>query len=122
MVDTDNYLLRCYRYIEMNPVRAEMVKHPSEYRWSSYRASAYGEKNEHLVPHDLYTALSENIETRQKAYRELFNTEINSEVLHAIRSAIQFSMPVGGERFVEDIERAVGHRIGYAKKGRPRIR
>jgi len=28
LVDTDNYLLRCYRYIEMNPVRAGMVKHP----------------------------------------------------------------------------------------------
>jgi putative transposase len=31
------------RYIELNPVRAGMVAHPGEYRWSSYRANAQGE-------------------------------------------------------------------------------
>jgi putative transposase len=36
------YVLACYRYIEMNPVRAGMVEHPAEYRWSSYRANAQG--------------------------------------------------------------------------------
>ncbi len=37
------YLLSCMRYIELNPVRAGMVAHPGEYRWSSYRANAQGE-------------------------------------------------------------------------------
>ena len=50
------------------------------------------------------------------------NTEIEPEVLHVIRSAIQFSMPVGNERFVKDIERITGYSLGYAKKGRPGIR
>ena len=27
-----NYLLQCYRYIELNPVRAGMVNHPGDYR------------------------------------------------------------------------------------------
>jgi putative transposase len=31
------YVLACYRYIEMKPVRAEMVEHPAQDRWSSYR-------------------------------------------------------------------------------------
>src|SRR5688572_18564238 len=42
LVQTDRYLLGCYRYIEMNPVRANMVKHPIEYAWSSYAANAEG--------------------------------------------------------------------------------
>jgi putative transposase len=36
IVKTENYLLRCYRYIELNPVRAHMVSDPVEYKWSSY--------------------------------------------------------------------------------------
>jgi putative transposase len=32
IVETDNYLLRCYRYIELNPVRADMVSDPAEYK------------------------------------------------------------------------------------------
>src|SRR5688500_13119076 len=38
VVTDDAYLLACHRYIELNPVRAGMVAHPSEYAWSSYRA------------------------------------------------------------------------------------
>ena len=34
-VDTDDYLLACTRYIELNPVRARMVATPEDYRWSS---------------------------------------------------------------------------------------
>jgi len=33
----DAYLLTCGIYIELNPVRAGMVKHPNDYLWSSYR-------------------------------------------------------------------------------------
>ena len=36
LVEEDNYLLACYRYIELNPVRARMVEDPSEYQWSSF--------------------------------------------------------------------------------------
>ena len=42
-VDAEAYLLACQRYIELNPVRAGMVGHPAEYRWSSFRANALGE-------------------------------------------------------------------------------
>jgi len=43
LVQAEDYLLGCQRYIELNPVRANMVAHPAEYRWSSYRANAQGE-------------------------------------------------------------------------------
>ena len=47
----DNYLLHCQRYIELNPVRAEMVDHPADYRWSSYRTNAQGEPDKVVKPH-----------------------------------------------------------------------
>ena len=37
IVDFEKYLLACCRYIELNPVRAGMVREPAEYTWSSYR-------------------------------------------------------------------------------------
>ena len=40
LVDGDNYLLTCSRYIELNPVSANMVAHPAEYRWSSFMRNA----------------------------------------------------------------------------------
>jgi putative transposase len=53
-IDSEHYLLSCYRYIELNPVRAGIVEKPEEYRWSSYRSNAYGEKNDLITPHELY--------------------------------------------------------------------
>ena len=46
MIDSDQYLLICMRYIELNPMRAGMVEHPREYPWSSYLANAYGKEND----------------------------------------------------------------------------
>ena len=42
LTQDDEYLLRCYRYIELNPVRAGMVSHPAEYPWSSYQVNGQG--------------------------------------------------------------------------------
>jgi putative transposase len=41
LVDADNYLLEIVRYIHRNPVRAGIVKHPRDYRWSSHRGYIY---------------------------------------------------------------------------------
>ena len=32
LVQAETYLLACYRYIELNPVRAEMVADPGQFR------------------------------------------------------------------------------------------
>jgi len=42
LTQEDAYLLTCQRYIELNPVRTDMVSHPADYRWPSYRANAQG--------------------------------------------------------------------------------
>jgi REP-associated tyrosine transposase len=38
LVDADQYLLALLRYIHLNPVRARLVKHPSDYPWCSHHA------------------------------------------------------------------------------------
>jgi len=63
-VQNSGYLLSCYRYIELNPVRAGMVTHPAEYRWSSYRSNGQGEHQDWLTPHPEYLAPGNSRETR----------------------------------------------------------
>jgi putative transposase len=71
LTQEESYVLGCYRYIELNPVRAGMVEHPGDYRWSSYRANAQGEALNGVEPHGCYLALGRGNEERQAAYREL---------------------------------------------------
>lgn len=71
VIDSDRYLLTCMRYIELNPVRAEMVKHPREHSWSSYLSNAYGKENKLLTQHGLYQQLSRQTAERQSTYRHL---------------------------------------------------
>ncbi|UOK41116.1 transposase [Pseudomonas palleroniana] len=78
LVQQDNYVLACYRYIEMNPVRAGMVAHPGDYRWTSYRANAQCEPSSFLSPH--------------AAYRELGSTPCNEPNPTGIYSRIGFQL------------------------------
>jgi len=75
--DAENYLLACQRYIEFNPVRAGMVSHPAECRWSSYRANALYEPDPLVTPLALYTSLGRTAPDRANAYRELFRYELD---------------------------------------------
>jgi len=77
-VYTRRYVLACMRYIEMNPVRAGLVRHPAHYRWSSFRANALGEADALLTPHALYCALGRNGEERRAAYRAGFRAAATS--------------------------------------------
>ena len=119
LVDTETYFLRCSRYIECNPVRAQMVQGPGEYRWSSYRSHAFGMQDKLLLAHDQYQRLGSSDEERQSAYRELFRTELDSKELAEIRIAANCGWPLGGDRFKDEIERALKCAVRPPKMGRP---
>ena len=100
-----SYLLTCYRYIELNPVRAmDDINHPSEYPWSSYRFNALGADNSLLVPHPEYLRLGKTKTGRQQAYRELFKAQIPQLTLNEIRQATNKAWVLGDDRFKEMIE------------------
>ena len=119
VISSDAYLLACSRYIELNPVRAGMVEEPGDYRWSSYRSNAFGENNTLLEPHVTYQVLGNMPESRQYAYRELFQNALDARQMHAIRSAAQTGTPLGNDCFREQIEKALKRKVGQARRGRP---
>jgi putative transposase len=119
LVGTQPYLLRCYRYIELNPVRAAMVAQPDAYRWSSYGCNAHGVIDSLIRPHAAYVALGIDPEQRRTAYREFVAEVLAESELDDIRLHLQRQYAFGPNRFREAIEAQLGRRAGPAKIGRP---
>ncbi len=104
LIDSEQYLLTCMRYIELNPVRAKnMVSHPSEYQWSSYAFNALGIENTLLKPHKEYKRLGLTDSERQAAYRALFRAQVSKQTLEEIRESINKSNTLGSEAFIRKI-------------------
>ena len=104
VLDSEQYLLICSRYIELNPVRAGMVEHPVEYPWSSYHFNALGVENSLLTKHGLYSVLGEGVTDCQLAYRHLFEHHVPDRTIEAIRMATNKAWVLGTERFQQQIE------------------
>ncbi len=119
LVQAESYLLACYRYIELNPVRAGMVSDPGQYRWSSYRANGLGQLDARLTPHTLYLAQGRDTDERTDVYRSLFRPHLDAEAAVDIRQALQLGMPVGQGRFAELVCAMAGVRFNSGKRGRP---
>jgi putative transposase len=120
LTQAETYLLGCMRYIELNPVRAGMVPHPGEYRWSSYLANAQGEADGLLTPHALYLGLGLGAEQRQAQYRELFRYQLDPEVVDGIRQATNGNYALGDTSFASEIAKMLGRRVAPGVSGRPR--
>lgn len=120
LIETETYLLTCYRYIELNPVRAAMVTHPGEYRGSSYRHNAAGDENAVLTPHLAYLHLGATPAERQHAYRELFRTHLDKALLHNVRLALNQEQVLGSEQFKDKIEATLNRSVRRGIAGRPR--
>ncbi len=76
------------RYIELNPERADMVKSPGVYRWSSYQANAQGKDNEIVNFHPLCKSLGKTKAQRLDAYKS-FKLHIDDKQPVLIRASWQ---------------------------------
>ncbi len=122
VIESQEYFLSCMRYIELNPVRAGMVDHPAKYRWSSFGANALGVDNTILSAQDEYVALGHSPADRQFVYRGLFDVEMDAGKLALLQGSLQTGTPLGNERFRVEIETALGLKVGFVRRGRPRCR
>lgn len=119
-IQAETYLLACQRYIELNPVRANMVEHPAEYKWSSYRTNAQDESTELICPHTIYEQLGLDHQQRKSAYRELFRYQLEPKLVDEIRQATNGNYVLGDTRFAQQIADALGKRVLPGRAGRPR--
>ena len=119
LAQKEDYVLTCYRYIELNPVRANIVAHPRDYRWSSYCANAEGRAGAILRPHPEYLRLGRDESERHTAYRALFKAHMDMVEISKIRQATNGNYALGDKRFQVEIERMLKRRATPGKSGRP---
>ncbi len=115
LIDSDSYLLQCGKYIELNPVRAQMAARPEAYRFSSYRYYAYGEFDPLITPNPAYLDLSDNAEGRKKQYVAFVvdGTIINTQRLQA-------QLFIGSDTFIKKLEAYYQIRNISTQRGRPK--
>jgi putative transposase len=113
------YVIGCYRYIELNPVRAGMVDHPSGYVWSSYAANSGMRADPLISSHAEYGALASDPQLRQAAYRGLFDQRLEPGLQRAIRDATNGGYPLASEHFKRSVLAPEGWRTEPGRPGRP---
>lgn len=120
IIDSDQYLMACSRYIELNPVRAGMVSSPVEYPWSSYPVNALGKNSEFITPHSNYLALGRDGISCQRAYLSLFDTALTDQQIEDIRGSAHKGWALGDDRFKERVEELSQRRAAPLFRGRPK--
>lgn len=120
LVDNELYLLVCLHYIEMNPIRANIVSSPELYRWSSYRFRAFGERNDVLNIDPWYNSLGSDRKECQFNYRRFFQNAIPEYSWNLIREMTNKGGLVGDIKFKEQIEEMLNRKIVIRSPGRPK--
>ena len=123
-IQRDEYMLSCIRYVEMNPVRANMVAGPRQYRWSSYRErmgleDRNGIDRNRLDLDQTYIALADTEGERRDRYKNYVKLGISDKEIELIRNSLQSNKLTGNDRFTEEIHKRLGIRVENRSRGRP---
>lgn len=120
LVDSDSYLLTCYRYIDLNPVRAGLVMSAVDYEWSSYRQHIARTNDIWLDHSDAFMALGVNNLARSTNYQSLVSEGSMSSELSMIRTALTRNQVTGNEKFRAKLAKQIGRRVFSRGPGRPK--
>ncbi len=120
LVGEDSYLLEISRYIELNPVRAGMVKNPADYPWSSYTFHAYGARNHLLDTHPFYDLFGKTLQEKQQRYRQFVLEGIPDAKLKEIRESIISGKGYSSQDYLRKTGASFRMRLLRGRRGRPR--
>ena len=97
------------RYIELNPVRAGLVKKPWEYPWSSAKAHIRGRDDILLRSKPLLEMFGD--------WRKYLSNGLSPEETEKFRRHEKTGRPLGNEKFIADIEECTGIDLSFNKPG-----
>lgn len=120
LVDRDQYLLACCRYIELNPVRAGIVADPSQYPWSSCRRRLEGAGEGHFDPDPCYVALGETPDERRASYAAYLESGSPVDQQQLIRESLQRGQPTAAAGVASQVSALLGKPIVRRGPGRPK--
>jgi putative transposase len=120
LVQTDRYLMTCYRYIELNPVRAGLADSPATLPWSSYAANGQGRPS-WVTPHAGYLALGSTSVDRRARYCQFLAKSVCDEELETIRRATHYCVPTAEADYLEHLEAELGIKLGRPPETGPKM-
>lgn len=115
VIETEVYLMHCGKYIELNPVRAGIIRLPEEYVFSSYRHYACGQPDSVISDSPVFLGLADNALGRRERYVEFV---VDSSIINSNRLASQAF--IGSKDFVSKLHQDYGIKEIKSKGGRPR--
>jgi putative transposase len=120
LVDSDQYLLSAYRYIELNPVRAGMVARAEDYAWSSAQANLGRADDALVTPHAQFAAVGSDAVARIAWYRAWLDQAIPPAELGALRMHAAQERAFGSKRFQAMVAATLNRDVSVRARGRPR--
>ena len=119
LIESERYLLACMVYIDLNPVRADMVEHSVDFKWSSHR-HCLGLVSDRLVtPHALFWGLGNTPFAREAAYAEFVAGGLSAAIQKALTESALKGRVVGRPDFLRSLEKSTQRQILPQKAGRP---
>jgi putative transposase len=120
LIDSNAYLLSCYRYVELRPLQLGHTKDLDAYAWSSFHHHSGHAATDLIKDHPIYLSLGETSVDRCNAYNRLFTYNFDPQLLDYIAETVRAGQILGGDRFKDQIEQIANRRIRPLKRGRPR--
>lgn len=120
LVASEEYLLACSRYIEMNPVRALMVVLAGDYEWSSFQQRV-GAKPEWLDSSPCFDSLASTEAEARSRHSDFVEGGIPDAEYELIRQAVQRNQLTGSGKLVDAIDASLWLRVEHRGPGRPRV-
>ena len=119
LIQTERYLLACMVYIDLNPVRAEMVVQAKDYPWSSHGHYLGARIDKLITPHALVWALGNTPFAREAAYVDLVRAGITTGQQQALTDSALRGWALGAPEFVENLQKKTSRRVSKSAAGRP---
>lgn len=111
VVMDEDHLINAVRYVTLNPVRAQLVKHARDWEWSSARA--------HLAGRDDALVKVAPVLDRTGDFTRFLREPIDEDLAYAaLRRAETIGRPIGGTDWLQALEKQTGRKLTPAKRGR----
>jgi putative transposase len=120
VIQDDEHLLAVLRYIEANPLRAKLVEHAGEYRWSSFAGHGNGRADPLLDSTPAYAALGSPPAARERRWSAYVHQTPDADELAAIRRSSETGLPYGECGWVDRLARRLKLDLAIRPRGRPR--
>lgn len=108
----EDHLVACARYVELDPLRARLVRRARNWRWSSARA--------HLDGEDDGIAVVAPLLDRAPDWSSLLETGLDEEMVETIGRHARTGHPLGSDKFYRALERRLGRSVRPRPPGRPK--